>query len=149
MVSFDANGKEFKDDLTLNYSIPELNVKRVSKVIGWKNFDNNLIDKNGIIHKFNLEEFSEYYTMLRGNEIHFNVDTIKIEHNLILPKNNQYYFYPGTIIDLKNNSNIIAHSNLLMIGDLNNKIKVISSDLTGGGIIVLFSDKESIFSKRK
>ena len=51
----------------------------------------------------------------------------------------------GTVIDLLNNSKIISYSHLYFKGSNKYPVKIISTDSTGEGLLLLNNDKQSIF----
>jgi hypothetical protein len=75
-----------------------------------------------------------------------NKDKWVVDHNIVISKDTQLIISPGTTIDIVNNASIITYSNVIFKGETNNQIKVISSDGSGQGIIVISSKTKSIIN---
>jgi len=62
---------------------------------------------------------------------------------ITIPANSQLYISPDVILDLQNGGGIVSYSAINFDGKKNSPIKVISSNNTGSGILVIKAKKES------
>jgi hypothetical protein len=106
----------------------------------------NKINNNFILRESNLSSLEFLEVNFEDKEIIFKEGLWKIKENLIIPKGFTLIARPGTILDLTNNSTILSYSNLKFIGSQESPVKVITSDNTGEGIIVLNSGDQSVLN---
>lgn len=69
-----------------------------------------------------------------------------ISQDLSIPKGKNLHITPGTEIDLINQARIISYAPIFSIGKEETPIIIKSSDATGKGLVVLHSDRRSLFS---
>tara|TARA_Y100000310_G_scaffold344228_1_gene455844 strand:+ start:2558 stop:5290 length:2733 start_codon:yes stop_codon:yes gene_type:complete len=133
----------FTTNLSLKYKMFGLNYVFDEPVSLWSPEEKDFIEKDFIRQESN-KDVSELLSIdTSSKRIFVNRGTWTLNQSLIFPKGYSVFAEQGTIINLVDNSIILSHSNLQFIGTENSPIKIISSDNTGQGLVVLNADKQS------
>ena len=135
----------FIKDLLINHKV--LGTKRIRNetIFPWENVDDMFLEEDFIRQPANFKDFDFLIVNKNKNSIYIKEGYWVLNKNFIIPKGFTVYCDAGTIIDLKNNSVILSYSNIKCIGNKENPIKIISSDGTGQGLVVLNADETSYF----
>ena len=79
-----------------------------------------------------------------NNELSFKENSIKLDNDLIIPKNKKFIVNPGQEIIL-DNASIISYGTLIFNGTKKNPIKIYSPKNNKSGIVILNSEEENKF----
>lgn len=90
--------------------------------------------------RFNYEANSGMnfnFIAVKGNEVTFKQGKHKINKNILIPEGYTVYMKEGTELDLVNSATFMCYSPLNFTGTVDKPIKIISSDKSANGFVVL------------
>lgn len=128
-------------DLFMGVSTKGLDNLRYMPILPYK--DKEIIEVDIFRDKHDLNNYSIIKINEEKKTITFSSKQVTINQDLIIPQGFQFIIYPGTSIDIVNNAKILSHSPVFFQGTKVQPIKVLSSDKTGQGLLVLAQGLES------
>ena len=138
----DGTGNEIKVYYSL---LGHSEIKEVS-AFPWSYMDAGFLENDVIRKRANVEEFDFIRVSETEKEIFIQEGSWEINKNLIIPEGYTVVCGPKTEIDLVGSSFILSYSPFKLLGVEANPVVFKSSDQTGQGILILNTDKKSIFN---
>ena len=131
------------DGLIIKYRILGIDEIRRENVIPYSILDELFVKNDLIRQKPNVERFDFLILDHVNKQIIFERGEHQLSSNLIIPRNYKVQAFPGTKIDMIENSCIISYSPLSFQGNEEDLITFWSSDSSAQGITVLSAGIES------
>jgi hypothetical protein len=103
----------------------------------WTYLDRNLLREDIIRKVPNAEEFEFLEVDRKRERILFKGGHWKIDKDLIIPQGFEVLATQGLKLDLTNRAILLSYSPLIFVGTKENPIKILSTDSSGQGILVL------------
>jgi hypothetical protein len=136
---------EYAKNMSINFKILGTEKLRSEKIIPWSNLDDNFIEDDIILKESNIEEF-EFIEIIENDDdnkkIQIKNGKWDINKDIIIPKGYTVFCNEGTTINLINNAIMLSYSPIIFIGSEEKPIKIISSDSTGEGLVLLNTNNE-------
>ena len=127
----------------VSYSIPGIDSVQYASIVPYPHLKQALID-NEFTTNTPTDSTFEFLTInIEDSTVTSQKEQWLIDHNLILRKGYSLHVPEGTVIDLTDGAAIIAYGPVHFEGTSRAPIRMVSSDSTGQGLVVLNAAKES------
>jgi len=130
-------------DLKINYKILWLDEIHNESVLPWSYVEDDFIENDFIRKDSNINSAELFVVNENSKKISVRKGMWVLNESVMIPSGYSVFVEEGTTIDLVEGALIFSYSNLQFKGSDKNPIKIISSDKTGQGLVVLKADRES------
>jgi len=136
--------KSLLSDMRVVYQLPGTTIKKEQLIFPWNILDDDFFANDFIRQKPNFRSFEflgideekKTITMQKGQWV--------LENNMIIPAGWTVLAFSGVVLDLINEAKILSYSPLRFVGDEELPIRIISSNSTGQGLIVMNAEETSL-----
>jgi hypothetical protein len=143
---------EYAKQMTINFKILGTSKLMNGSVFQWDVFDENFVENDFMRQESNINEF-EFIEIIKTDIEDKNTKNIikikrgqwNIDKDIIIPKGFVVYCEEGTVLNLLKGSTILSYSPVIFIGNKDEEIKIISTDTTGEGFILINAKSKSEF----
>ena len=127
----------------IEYKLIGVDTIRKEKIISWDYIDEENFNNDAFRKEVNLEIFDFLKLDKKTKDIFVKKGIWIVNKDIIIPEDYTLTLGEGTMLDFREDAKIISYGNILFIGSEEKPIKIISSDGSGQGIVIIGANRES------
>lgn len=133
-----------RENLEIKYKVFGSKKTKKEKVLPWSYISRGTITEVDFIREKNRINMNEFILIDESKKtVSVKKGSWVFDKSIIIPEGFSFLVEGGTTIDLIEEAVILSYSNIVFDGNTNNLIKIISSDGTGQGVVVINAKRKS------